>query len=203
MILIDELAIRLCVFGRYLHRLSLTFCCCTQPIPSLHLWLWRSFLLSRSIFPAIWPNTHPAYPAKSWSQGLYPKTGRSWDRWYREWCHPSQKWRLNSWEHTMLILLARPFILFGLADHEFGEVPVAYILGGALWEEIDVILIVFELVLFLELLFLLLLLLGDAHLLEVPVTPLVGVYVLVILLYPRKGLLLGHLYFSVVILHQL
>lgn len=61
----------------------------------------------------------------------------------------------------MLVLFARSFILFGLANHKFGEIPVAYVLGGALREEVDVVFVVFKLVFLLKFCLLLSLLLAQ------------------------------------------
>ncbi len=104
----------------------------------------------------------------------------------------------------MLVLLARLLILPGLADHQFGKVPVPDVLGSALREEVYVVLVVLELLFLLQLVLLLSLSLLYPQLLEVAVPPLIRVYVLVVFLYPRKRLLLSHFYsFIVVFLHQL
>jgi hypothetical protein len=79
-----------------------------------------------------------------------------------------------------------------LTQHQFGEVSIADILGGALREEIDVVVVVFELVLFLQFgvggfglgsgdLF-------YAQFLVETHPPLVGVDVLVVVLDPGEGL---------------
>jgi len=54
----------------------------------------------------------------------------------------------------MLIFFSWSLVLSRLADHEFGEVAVAYVLGGPLREEVDIVLVVFELFFFVEFLFL-------------------------------------------------
>lgn len=91
----------------------------------------------------------------------------------------------------MLIFLAGRF-LGGLADHEAGEVAVADVLGGALGEEVDVVLVVFELVDLLQVGLGLQLLL-DAQLLVETHPPLVGVDVLVVIFDPGHCLFLRHL----------
>jgi len=103
---------------------------------------------------------------------------------------------------TMLIFLTRSFIFFRLSDHEFGEIPVADILRSALRKEVDVILVVLELVLFLKLIFLLLLSLRNAELFEVPIAPFVRVDVFIVFFNPSESLLFSHFdFFIVVFLH--
>ena len=93
----------------------------------------------------------------------------------------------------MLVLLAWP--LFLGVDHQFGEVAVADALGGALGEEVDVVLVIFKLVLLLQRLTFALLLLAfslDAQLFVEADPPLVGIEVLVVVLDPADCLLLSH-----------
>lgn len=100
---------------------------------------------------------------------------------------------------TMLIFLSGPFFLLTQAnEHQFGEISIAYVFGGALGEEVDVVLIVLELVFLLKLRLCLLLFL-NAQFLDVPCPPSVGVDVFVVLLDPRHSLLLSHLHLLIVI----
>jgi hypothetical protein len=98
----------------------------------------------------------------------------------------------------VLVFLARAFGLFMLGgNHEFGEVAIADVLGGALGEEVNVVLVVLELLFLLEVglgAFLLLVLLLDAQLVEIAGSPLVGADVFGVLFDPGHGFLLRHLH---------
>ena len=101
----------------------------------------------------------------------------------------------------MLIFFAWSFILPGLSDHEFREVAVAYVLGGPLGEEVDVVLVVFELFFLLQLLFFFLVL--DAKFFVVSIAPFVGIDIFVVLFDPSQCLLLGYFYpFTLDTLHH-
>lgn len=90
----------------------------------------------------------------------------------------------------MLVFFAWPFVFPGLAYHKFGEIAIAYILGGPLREEVDIVLVVFELFFFLQFLFFFFVF--DAQLLIVAIAPLVGVDIFVVLFDPSEGLFFGH-----------
>lgn len=103
----------------------------------------------------------------------------------------------------MLAFLVRPALLRLVFYVEATQVAVPNVLGSALGEEVDVVLVVFELVLLLQatLGLLLFLLPFESQFVEVASAFLVGADELGVLLDPGHGLLLGHLQLRVVILH--